>query len=218
MNDQPPKFVSYYRVSTDKQGRSGLGLEAQFAAVQQHTQRSGGEIVGSFQEVESGKHSDRPALQNALEMCKRKKAVLLIAKLDRLSRNLAFIANLIESGVEFVACDNPTASKTMSQMMAVFAEHERDEISKRTKDALQAAKARGVKLGRRDADTQGMADRRSAQAAEFRAAVYPTIRQMRESGQTLTTIADNLNRMKVRTCNNRAWYASTVSQLLKNAA
>ena len=120
MNDQPPKFVSYYRVSTDKQGRSGLGLEAQFAAVQQHTQRSGGEIVGSFQEVESGKHSDRPALQNALEMCKRKKAVLLIAKLDRLSRNLAFIANLIESGVEFVACDNPTASKTMSQMMAVF--------------------------------------------------------------------------------------------------
>ena len=218
MTEKPLKFVSYYRVSTDKQGRSGLGLEAQFAAVQQHTQRSGGEIIGSFQEVESGKHSDRPALQNALELCKRKKAVLLIAKLDRLSRNLAFIANLIESGVEFVACDNPTASKTLSQMMAVFAEHERDEISKRTKDALQAAKARGVKLGRRDADTQGMADQRSAQAAEFRAAVYPTIRQMRESGQTLTTIAENLNRMQVRTCNNRAWYASTVSQLLKNAA
>ena len=218
MTDQPPKFVAYYRVSTDKQGRSGLGLEAQFAAVQQHIQRSGGETLTSFQEVESGKHSDRPALQNALEMCKRKKAVLLIAKLDRLSRNLAFIANLIESGVEFVACDNPTASKTMSQMMAVFAEHERDEISKRTRDALQAAKARGVKLGRRDADTQGMADRRSAQAAEFRATIYPTIRQMRESGQTLATIADNLNRMKVRTCNNRAWYASTVSQLLKKAA
>ena len=218
MTDQPPKFVAYYRVSTDKQGRSGLGLEAQSAAVQQHIAREGGEILASFQEIESGKHSDRPALQNALEMCKRKKAVLLIAKLDRLSRNLAFIANLIESGVEFVACDNPTASKTLSQMMAVFAEHERDEISRRTKDALQAAKARGVKLGRRDADVQGMAQQRSAQAAEFRAAVYPTIRQMRESGQTLTTIADNLNRMKVRTCNNRAWYASTVSQLLKNAA
>ena len=218
MTEKPTKFVAYYRVSTDKQGRSGLGLEAQSAAVQQHIARERGEILASFQEVESGKHSDRPALQNALELCKRKKAVLLIAKLDRLSRNLAFIANLIESGVEFVACDNPTASKTMSQMMAVFAEHERDEISKRTKDALQAAKARGVKLGRRDADTQGMADRRSAQAAEFRAAIYPTIRQMRENGQTLTTIADNLNRMKVRTCNNRAWYASTVSQLLKNAA
>ncbi len=218
MTEKPTKFVGYYRVSTNKQGQSGLGLEAQLAAVHQHIQRSGGEIVASFQEVESGKHSDRPALQNALELCKRKKAVLLIAKLDRLSRNLAFIANLIESGVEFVACDNPNASKTMSQMMAVFAEHERDEISKRTRDALQAAKARGVKLGRRDADTQSMADQRSAQAAEFRAAVYPTIRQMRDSGQSLTAIAETLNRMQVRTCNNRSWYASTVSQLLKKAA
>jgi DNA invertase Pin-like site-specific DNA recombinase len=128
-------FVSYYRVSTDKQGASGLGLEAQREAVTRHLGSS--VPMEEFVEVESGKgSSNRPQLLAALDLCKRKKATLVIAKLDRLSRNLFFIAGLLESGVEFVACDNPHANKMTIQLLAVFAEHEREQISARTKAAL----------------------------------------------------------------------------------
>jgi DNA invertase Pin-like site-specific DNA recombinase len=104
-------FVAYYRVSTERQGRSGLGLEAQVFTVEAHARRSGGEIIAVFQEVESGKRADRPELSKALALCKKKKATLVIAKLDRLSRNVAFIANLMESRAEFIACDMPQANK-----------------------------------------------------------------------------------------------------------
>ena len=209
-----PSFVAYYRVSTDKQGRSGLGLEAQTATVEGYAARSGGEILASFKEVETGKNNARPELEKALALCRQKKAVLVIAKLDRLSRNLAFIANLMDSRVEFVACDMPQANRLTLHIMAAMAEHEREMISQRTKDALRAAKARGTVLGRRDADTQAMANRRKEQTAQFRAQLYPTIKQMRDGGQTLAQIADNLNRMQVRTMNGRSWYPSTVKQLL----
>jgi DNA invertase Pin-like site-specific DNA recombinase len=141
------KFIAYYRVSTDKQGQSGLGLDAQRAAVMNYLNGGNWKLVGEFTEVESGKHSDRVQLRAAQAACKKHKAKLVIAKLDRLSRNVAFIANLLEAGTDFVAADNPHANKAMVQMMAVFAEMERDAISKRTKEALAAAKARGVKLG-----------------------------------------------------------------------
>ncbi|RYF50989.1 MAG: recombinase family protein [Cytophagaceae bacterium] len=209
-----PAFVAYYRVSTDKQGRSGLGLEAQTASIESYAARSGGDILASFKEVETGKNNARPELGKALAFCRQKKAILVIAKLDRLSRNLAFIANLMDSRVEFVACDMPQANRLTLHIMAAMAEHERTMISTRTKDALAATKARGTVLGRRDADTQAMANRRKEQASQFRAQIYPTIKQMRDSGQTLAQIADNLNRMQVRTLNNRSWYASTVRQLL----
>ena len=137
------KFVAYFRVSTDKQGRSGLGFEAQRHAVDQFLNGGSWSLIGEFIEVESGKRNKRPELEKALAVCKRQKAKLVIAKLDRLSRNLAFIATLMDSGVEFVAVDNPHANKLTVHILAAVAQHEREMIAQRTKDALQAAKARG---------------------------------------------------------------------------
>ena len=212
----PPRpFVAYYRVSTDKQGRSGLGLDAQKAAVQQFIGRSGGELCANFQEIETGKHSSRPELQSALKLCRQKKAVLVIAKLDRLSRNLAFIANLMESGVDFVACDMPTANKTMLQIMAVFAEHEREAISQRTKDALQAAKARGQQLGNPRPDVPQMNRKRAQNTRQFREALYPQIKALHDSGMTLRAIAQTLNERGTRSQNNRQWHAEAVRLILK---
>ena len=141
------RFVSYYRVSTDKQGKSGLGLDAQRRAVQQYLNGGTWSLIGEFTEIESGKRNERPELAKALAACKRQKAKLVIAKLDRLSRNLAFIATLMDSGVEFIAVDNPHANKLTIHILAAVAQHEREMIAQRTKDALQAAKARGVVLG-----------------------------------------------------------------------
>jgi DNA invertase Pin-like site-specific DNA recombinase len=137
------KFVAYFRVSTDKQGKSGLGLEAQREAVMNYLNGGRWTLVDEFTEVESGKRNDRPELEMALAACKRQKAKLVIAKLDRLGRNLAFIATLMESGVEFVAVDNPHANKLTVHILAAVAQHEREMISERTKAALQAAKKRG---------------------------------------------------------------------------
>ena len=138
-------FVAYYRVSTDRQGTSGLGLDAQRQAVARHIAPS--RPVIEFTEVESGKrHTNRPQLLVALAECKKRRAVLVIAKLDRLARNVAFISALMESGTEFVCCDNPHANKLMLHMLAAFAEHEREQISQRTTVALAEAKRRGTKL------------------------------------------------------------------------
>src|SRR6516165_4391847 len=136
------KFVAYFRVSTDRQGKSGLGLEAQREAVMNFLNGGPWALVGEFTEVESGKRADRPQLEKALAACKRQKAKLVIAKLDRLSRNLAFVATLMESGVEFVAVDNPHANKLTVHILAAVAQHEREMISERTKAALAAAKKR----------------------------------------------------------------------------
>ena len=167
------KFVAYYRVSTDKQGRSGLGLEAQLATVENYAARSGGDIIASFQEVESGKRSDRPELLKALALCRQKKATLIIAKLDRLSRNVAFIANLMESRVEFVACDMPEANKLTLHIMAAMAQHEREATSQRTKEALQAAKARGQRLGNPRPDIPAINKAWKEEARQHRALHYP---------------------------------------------
>src|SRR2546428_4213436 len=146
------KFVAYFRVSTDKQGKSGLGLEAQREAVLTYLDGGRWSLVQEFVEVESGKRNDRPELTAALAACKKHKAKLVIAKLDRLSRNLAFIATLMDSGVEFVAVDNPHANRLTLHILAAVAEHERHMIADRTKAALQAAKARGIRLGRNGTD------------------------------------------------------------------
>src|SRR4029077_929149 len=135
------KFVAYFRVSTDRQGKSGLGLEAQREAVMDYLNGGSWQLVDEFTEVESGKHSDRPQLVTALAACKKHRAKLVIAKLDRLSRNLAFIATLMDSGVEFVAVDNPHANKLTVHILAAVAQHEREMIAQRTRDALLAAKA-----------------------------------------------------------------------------
>src|SRR6478672_514371 len=141
------KFVAYYRVSTDRQGKSGLGLDAQREAVTSYLNGGSWQLVQELTEVESGKHADRPQLAAALAACKKHKAKLVIAKLDRLSRNLAFIATLMDSGVEFVAVDNPHANKLTVHILAAVAQREREAIAQRTRDALQAAKARGKRLG-----------------------------------------------------------------------
>ena len=139
------KFVAYFRVSTARQGVSGLGLEAQRAAVESYLNGGRWQLVADYTEVETGKGSNaldrRPQLRAALDHCKRERATLVIAKLDRLARNVHFVSGLIESGVDFVAADMPQANKVMLQMHAVMSEWERDQISARTKAALQAAKA-----------------------------------------------------------------------------
>src|ERR1700687_5387768 len=147
----PPKahkFVAYLRVSTARQGKSGLGLEAQREAVRQFvTSRAGRIIAPEFVEVESGKRNDRPELVKALKRCRLTGATLVVAKLDRLSRNAAFLMTLRDSDVEFIAADLPEANTMTVGVMAVVAQHEREAISQRTRAALAASKARGRKLG-----------------------------------------------------------------------
>src|SRR3954453_13853483 len=165
-------FVAYYRVSTDRQGQSGLGLDAQRAAVAGFA--GARELVAEFTEVESGRRNDRPQLAAALELCRRQRAMLVIAKLDRLARNVAFIANLMERGVEFVGVDMPYPNKRTLHILAAVAEHEREMISVRTKIALAAYKARGgKKLGRPDRETRHMHKARSPRAEGFGRAVRP---------------------------------------------
>jgi len=141
------RFVAYYRVSTAQQGRSGLGLDAQRGAVRVFLAGSGGDLAQEFTEVESGKHADRPQLARALDACRLTGGVLVIAKLDRLSRDAHFLLGLEKAGVEFVAADMPNANRLTVRLMAVIAQEEREMISARTKAALAAAKAKGRKLG-----------------------------------------------------------------------
>src|SRR3954471_2471435 len=140
-------FVAYYRVSTARQGRSGLGLEAQKKAVSDFLNGGPWQLLAEFVEIESGKTDDRPELEQALATCELSGAALVVAKLDRLSRNLAFLAKLQESGARFVAADMPEANELTIHIMAAVAQAERKAISTRTKEALAAAKARGVRLG-----------------------------------------------------------------------
>jgi DNA invertase Pin-like site-specific DNA recombinase len=211
------KFVAYFRVSTDRQGKSGLGLEAQREAVLAYLDGGSWQLVGEFTEVESGKRSDRPQLAAALVACKKHKAKLVIAKLDRLSRNLAFIATLMDSGVEFVAVDNPHANKLTVHILAAVAQHEREMIAQRTKDALAAAKARGVKLGNpRLAEARHKANTASVAAADaFAANVLTIIREIRASGvQSLRGIAKALTARGVKTARGGQWSAAQVSDIV----
>src|SRR5215468_7947332 len=204
------RFVAYYRVSTARQGRSGLGMEAQKAAVLAFIDGNA-ELVAEFTEVESSKHADREELRMAIAACKKYKAKLVIAKLDRLSRNLAFIATLMESGVEFVAVDMPEANKLTVHILAAMAEHEREQISARTKAALMAAKAAEVaKRGRATL---------KANARRFAANVRPIIEEIRRSGITShNAIAAKLNERNVRTARGGAWTHVQVGAILQKGA
>ena len=190
------KFVAYFRVSTDRQGKSGLGLEAQRKSVLDFLDGGRWSLVAEFTEVESGKRSDRPQLAKALDACRRQKAKLVIAKLDRLSRNLAFIATLMESGVEFVAVDNPHANKLTVHILAAVAQHEREMISERTKAALKAARARGTRLGnpRLDEAAKRGTAALKANARRFAANVLPIIREIEKAGAASL----NANRRKAQ--------------------
>lgn len=209
------KVIAYYRVSTDRQGQSGLGLDAQRNAVINHITNNS-ELIAEFTEVESGKKNDRPQLEAALIACKKQKARLIIAKLDRLARNVAFIANLMESGVEFVAVDNPHANKLMLHMLAAFAEHEREQISRRTKEALAAAKARGTKLGNPCPTNSLLRGRATIRenTSVLLARIKPIITELHDQGLSSRSIAKELNQRGIPTARGKQWQSGTVCNVL----
>jgi len=209
-------FVAYYRVSTDKQGQSGLGLGAQRQAVTNYL-AGRADLIAEYTEIESGKKHDRPQLAAALAECRRHRAKLVIAKLDRLARNVYFISGLMESGVEFVAVDMPEANRLTLHILAAVAEHEREMISKRTKEALAVAKTRGTRLGNprpAEALTKGR-EVIAAHLADYREQVRPQVELLHAQGLRLRAIARELNRRGVPTARGKQWAASTVAGILK---
>ena len=218
------KLVAYERVSTARQGRSGLGLEAQRKAIDDYATATGALVLGRFTEVESGGRNDRPELDAALNLAKLTGATLIIAKLDRLSRNAAFLLTLRDAGVRFLACDMPEANDLTVGIMALVAQQEREAISRRTKEALAAAKARGVKLGNpngaaalRRVGKGGTALRAtvSANANTFARDLSPVIAALRASGHTtLRAIAAELNARGIQTRQGGNWHVSNVRNLL----
>lgn len=220
------KFVSYLRVSPDKQGQSGLGIEAQRAAVTAYLNGGSWELIAEYVEVESGKDSARPQLAKALTHCRLTGATLVVAKLDRLSRNVAFLAQLMDGNVEFVACDNPHATRFTLHILAAVAEHEAAAISARTKGALGAVKARGKTLGgwrthRRDGspNTYQVDGRLGAAAVHeatqrFAREVGPMVKEMRANGSSLRQIASELAARGIRTPRGGAWTAAAVRNIL----
>lgn len=211
------RFIAYYRVSTAEQGRSGLGLEAQQEAVRRYLNGGSWKLLGEFQEVETGKGSNalekRPVLRQAMEAAKKQKATLLIAKLDRLARNVHFISGLIESGTDFIAVDNPQADKTMLHIYSAMAEWERDRISQRIKEALAAKKARNEKVGN-PASLRPGNELRKAQAAAFAANLSKTLKAYEKAGMTQRQMAEELNRQGIKTARGGSWSLVQLQRVL----
>jgi DNA invertase Pin-like site-specific DNA recombinase len=228
MTKAATKFVAYLRVSTDRQGKSGLGLEAQREAVQRFVAGRGGKIIApEYVEVESGKRNDRPKLGQALKRCRLTGATLVVAKLDRLSRNAAFLLTLRDSGVEFIAADLPEANTMTVGVMAVVAQHEREAISARTKAALEAARSRGTKLGglRRGAAEIASYQRQGVMAAALKAdekadELRETVEALQCEGLSLNAMAARLNDQGVLTSRGKAggWTATAVRRVLARLA
>lgn len=212
----PSSFIAYVRVSTARQGQSGLGLEAQRQAVNAFAAQHGGCVLTEFVEVESGRKSERPQLAAALAECKRKRATLLIAKLDRLARNVAFVAQLMETGIPFLAVDMPTADRFMLHVYAAMAEEEARRIGSRTKAALAAAKARGTELGTYGRELA----RRNVEAAQsFARSLEPTIRSLQAEGfATVRALTDEMNRRTIPSPGGGKWHLPSVHRLLTRLA
>jgi DNA invertase Pin-like site-specific DNA recombinase len=226
-------IIAYYRVSTKQQGESGLGLEGQQTAVNAHARQMGETILARYIEVESGKRVDRPELARALAHARRSKATLVVAKLDRLARNVAFLSALMDSTVPFVACDNPHANRLTLHILAAVAEAEALAISQRTKAALAAAKARGQLLGSaRPGHWEGREDARltalekartvatrsvSARATEAYADLAPALAELRGKGLSLQAIAEELNKQGHTTRRGKPWNPVQVARVLERA-
>ena len=210
------KFVTYIRVSTDRQGRSGLGMEAQREAVTRYLNGGLWTLVAEYVEVETGKGSNalarRPQLQAAIDRARKAKATLLIAKLDRLARNVAFISQLMDAGVDFIAVDNPHASRLTLHILAAVAEHEREMISDRTKAALAAAKARGTVLG---ANGRVLAERNKADAMHRMAPIASRLRDLRGEGMSIRQIVAALNGEGVPSPGGKSWHIGNVQRALR---
>lgn len=214
------KFIAYYRVSTQKQGQSGLGLDAQQTAVANYLNGGIWELANEFIEVETGKGADalnrRPQLKAAIEACKKQGATLIIAKLDRLARNVRFISGLLETGVDFVCADMPQANKVMLQMYSVMAEWERDQISARTKEALQAAKARGVVLGAAGAaNLKPNIEARQQAADEFAGKMKGVIEGMKARDLSQRCMVEELNQHGFKTAKGGEWSLIQLQRVIK---
>jgi len=218
------RHIAYYRVSTARQGRSGLGLDAQREAVREYLNGGCWKLVEEVTEIESGKRNDRPELARALAACRLHNATLIIAKLDRLARNVAFIANLMDSGVDFVAVDMPQANRFTIHVLAAMAEHEAAAISARTRAALARAKARGTKLGGDRGNLPRVAKsgaRASAAVRQARAAARArdlegVIADLHRHGQTsLRELAAGLNEQEIPAPRGGSWQAAQVARALR---
>jgi DNA invertase Pin-like site-specific DNA recombinase len=222
-------IVGYYRVSTAKQAVSGLGLEAQHKALRDYSRMSGGRVLRSYTEQESGKNADRPELRKAIAHARRSNATLVIGKLDRLSRNAAFLMALQDAGVDFAACDNPHANKLTIRILAVVAQDETERISQRTKEALSAYKARGGLLGAslpecrnltpaaRRKGQKAASETHKRQADEAYTDLIPTMLEWREEGWTQQEIADELNDQGHTTRRGKPWSQVQVARVLRRA-
>lgn len=216
------KFIAYYRVSTSKQGLSGLGLEAQQKSVADYLVGRGGDLIAEYTEVQSGSKNDRPELHKALRQCRLTGATLLIAKLDRLSRNRRFLMELADSSINFIAVDMPEANNFTVGLLACLADYERQLISERTRAALAAAKARGVKLGNpgldkvRNTDTTAANEARITKAQEHQAEVRQVIGEIQEESgaMSLRQIAAQLNEAGYRTSRGGKWHPTSVSRII----
>lgn len=217
------RFISYIRVSTTGQGRSGLGLAAQKRAVTDFLNGGQWELLAEFVEVESGTRRDRPELKKALDRCRLTNSTLIVAKIDRLARDAAFLLSLRDAGVDFVAADMPDANRMTVGIMAIIAEHERDAISARTKAALAAAKARGVCLGKPENLTPAHAQRgrelgraaKTARADSRNADLAPVIRDVMAGGRTtLAQLADALNERHIPASRGGAWSPTQVARVM----
>jgi DNA invertase Pin-like site-specific DNA recombinase len=215
------KFVAYYRVSTDKQGISGLGMDAQKQAVANYLNGGSWNLLAEFAEVETGRRNDRQEMAKAVALCRKQGATLLIAKLDRLARNAAFLLNLRDSGVNFVATDMPHADRFTVGIMALVAEKEAELIGQRTRDGLAAAKRRGTKLcNPRPAQALKIAQTaNSARADAYAKSLLPVIQEIREAHvTTLRKIAQCLNARGFKTPKNKAFKAQSVKNLVERIA
>lgn len=217
------KFIAYHRVSTQKQGASGLGLEAQKEAVSRFLNGGDRELVGEYVEVETGKGADalakRPQLKSALTACRKEGATLIIAKLDRLARNVHFVSGLMESKVKFVACDMPEANELSIHIMAAVAEHEAKRISQRTKDALAVAKSRGVVLGRAGAaNLRPNVEARQKVADDFADKLRPMFDGMKARGLSQREMVAELNGIGVPAPKGGDWRLSQVQRVLRRIA
>ena len=207
MNSSKQRYVAYFRVSTQKQGRSGLGLDAQKQAVSDHLQQFGGVLVAQFMEVESGKRPDRPEFTKATDYAELSNATLLVAKLDRLSRDLHFVTSLQKRGIKFKLCDLPEIDNLTIHILAAMAEHEARMISVRTKQAMQEAKKRGVVMGnpqlaiQRNRDVSAANKQRVTAQSQWQCKIGKVIEHL-EQTEKLTTckaIADALNKRGLET-------------------
>ena len=212
-------FVGYRRVSSEKQGESGLSLEHQATTIREYVARAGGRLVADFQEVESGKKTDREELLKAVDLCRKTGAKMICSKLDRIARNTRLFLTLRDSGVQMVFCDLPDAgpfSHFIQNLFACLAEQEREWISTRTKNALKMLKARGVRLGTPQPEkaVAAMTAARRQRLSAFAKATRPVVNEIMQTGETSPSeIARCLNRRGIPTANGRKWWPNTVKNL-----